>query len=64
MYLNATIASSSDIQSYYGKIVHKGLIPGYVVLSFIISYIGSWTTLELINRRTSSKGLYNWCVKN
>jgi NO-binding membrane sensor protein with MHYT domain len=60
---NGTAEGIIAIQEQAGKIIPKGLIPGYVVLSFFISYLGSWTTLELINRRTSSKGLYNWYLK-
>jgi NO-binding membrane sensor protein with MHYT domain len=51
-----------ELQYEAGKIVSLSLLPGYVVLSFLISYVGAWTTLELINRRTSSKGLYNWSL--
>ena len=62
MLQNGTIAVKDELQSYDGKIVKMGVLPGYLVLSFIISCIGSWTTLELINRRTSSKGWFNWHV--
>lgn len=31
----------------------------FVVLSFLVSLIGAGCTLELINRRTSLKGLFN-----
>lgn len=43
-----------------GSIVPKRVSPGFVVLSYAISYIGALTTLELINRRTATKGLLNW----
>ncbi|KAK7906149.1 hypothetical protein LTR67_000875 [Exophiala xenobiotica] len=33
---------------------------GYVVLSFFTSLIGCLTTIELIQRRTSKRGAYNW----
>ena len=33
---------------------------GYVVLSFFTSLVGCVTTLELLNRRTSTRGAYNW----
>lgn len=49
-----------DWNDYEGEVVQKHLAPGFVALSFIVSFIGSWTTLELINRRTSTKGWYNW----
>ena len=35
---------------------------GYVVLSFFTSLVGCVTTLELLNRRTSTRGAYNWYV--
>ncbi|KIX08420.1 uncharacterized protein Z518_03076 [Rhinocladiella mackenziei CBS 650.93] len=33
---------------------------GYIVLSFFTSLIGCITTLELLQRRTSTRGAYNW----
>ena len=42
-----------------GDIVARSFIPGYIVLSYIVSYIGSVTTLELIHRRTSGRGVHN-----
>lgn len=36
--------------------------PGYVVLSFFTSLVGCLTTIELLQRRTSTNGLYNWYV--
>lgn len=32
----------------------------HIVLSFFTSLVGCVTTLELLQRRTSTKGLYNW----
>lgn len=43
--------------------VSKRHSPGYIVLSFIVCYIGSWTTLELAHRRTAVNGWHNWHVK-
>lgn len=34
----------------------------YIVLSYFVSIVGSLTTLELLHRRTSSHGCYNWLV--
>jgi NO-binding membrane sensor protein with MHYT domain len=45
-----------------GKVVPRSFIAGYVVLSYLVSFIGAWTTLELLNRRTAGKGFYNWYV--
>ena len=33
---------------------------GFVVLSYIVSLVGCVTTLELLHRRTSRHGAYNW----
>lgn len=46
-----------------GRIVHKHFSVGYVVLSYVVSYVGAWTTLELFNQRTGGRGLYNWYVQ-
>ncbi|KAH8600190.1 hypothetical protein B0O99DRAFT_503943 [Bisporella sp. PMI_857] len=47
-------------QQWEGRIVPRAFSAGYVVLSYVVSYVGAWTTLELINRKTSGRGLYNW----
>lgn len=47
-------------QDWEGQIVPRAFSAGYVVLSYLVSYVGAWTTLELINRRTAGRGLYNW----
>jgi NO-binding membrane sensor protein with MHYT domain len=39
------------VQSYNG---------GFITLSYIISVIGSLTTLELLRRVTSARGFLNW----
>jgi hypothetical protein len=36
---------------------------GYIVLSFFVSLLGCITTLELLQRRTSTHGAYNWYVR-
>jgi hypothetical protein len=36
---------------------------GLIVLSYVISLMGCATALELLHRRTSRFGLYNWYVK-
>ncbi|CUS14729.1 unnamed protein product [Tuber aestivum] len=33
---------------------------GYIILSYFVSFLGSLSTLELLQRRTSHRGLYNW----
>lgn len=32
---------------------------GYVALAFLLAVAGSWTTVELLLRRTGGSGLYN-----
>lgn len=33
---------------------------GYVALSYFVSLVGSLSTLQLLQLRTSGRGLYNW----
>ena len=49
-----------DLTSYVGQQLYPSYKPGYIVLSYVISLTGCWTTLELLRRRTSSRGWYNW----
>ncbi|RFU36173.1 hypothetical protein B7463_g155, partial [Scytalidium lignicola] len=61
------MASTDDLEylkweALVGHIIAKRVSPGYVVLSYVISYIGALTTLELINRRTATRGLFNWFI--
>ncbi|CAI7619043.1 unnamed protein product [Penicillium crustosum] len=41
-------------------LVHVRYLAGYIVLSYVISAMGCVTTLELLHRRTSRSGLFNW----
>ncbi|KAH8685526.1 hypothetical protein BGZ60DRAFT_522818 [Tricladium varicosporioides] len=45
-----------------GHIVERTFNPGYVVLSYLISYVGAWTTVEIINKRTTLRGSWNWSI--
>ncbi|KAK6524302.1 hypothetical protein TWF694_005955 [Orbilia ellipsospora] len=45
-----------------GDIAHQEIQAQYVALSYAVSYIGSVTTLELLHRRTGSRGWYNWSL--
>ncbi|EPS35734.1 hypothetical protein H072_10864 [Dactylellina haptotyla CBS 200.50] len=45
-----------------GDIAHQEIQAQYVALSYAVSYIGSVTTLELLHRRTGSRGCYNWSL--
>ena len=46
-------------REYEGQIVPKTIHGGFVALSYFISWLGALSTLELINRRTSRRGLFN-----
>lgn len=48
--------------AYNGEVVPKAFNAGFVALSYVVSLIGAISTLELINRRTSPKGVYNQYV--
>lgn len=43
-----------------GHLVHVTYLAGYIFLSYVISSMGCATTLELLHRRTSRSGFYNW----
>ncbi|CAK7225122.1 hypothetical protein SCUCBS95973_005752 [Sporothrix curviconia] len=47
------------LQEWQGKIVPQSFNGGFVTLSYVVSLIGAWSTLELINRRTAIKGIFN-----
>lgn len=40
----------------------QAFTPGHIALSYMVSFIGSLSTVELLQRRTSTRGLYNWYV--
>lgn len=52
-----------DFNEWEDQIVPRAFISGFIVLSYIVSYVGAWTTLELLHKRTSGRGLYNWYVR-
>lgn len=43
-----------------GTPIGVSYMPGFIVLSYVVSVMGCITTLELLHRRTSRSGLYNW----
>lgn len=55
-----TPENTALLEHWDRRIVPRSFAPGYVVLSEFVSFIGAWTTLELVNRRTAGRGLYNW----
>ncbi|KAI9829072.1 MAG: hypothetical protein M1832_000095 [Thelocarpon impressellum] len=50
----------SQYREWEGEIVPRSFTPGYILLSYVVSYIGALTTLELLHRRTAGRGVYNW----
>ncbi|KAJ4232889.1 hypothetical protein NW757_013804 [Fusarium falciforme] len=52
--------SSHDLfREYQGHIVPQSYNAGFVSLSYVVSLVGAGSTLELLNRRTASRGLFN-----
>lgn len=45
-----------------GLYAPQAFAPGHIALSYMVSFIGSLSTVELLQRRTSMRGLYNWYV--
>lgn len=43
-----------------GDMAPMRFTPGLIALSYFVSFVGSISTLELLQRRTSLRGLYNW----
>ncbi|KAJ1325082.1 Bacterial signaling protein N terminal repeat [Microdochium nivale] len=50
------------LAQYQGQIVPRAFNSGFVVISYVVSFIGAVCTLELINRRTSKNGIYNHLI--
>jgi NO-binding membrane sensor protein with MHYT domain len=54
------MASAEELgRLYEGQIVPRSFNASYVALSYVVSFIGALSTLELINRRTAPRGLFN-----
>ncbi|KAM5357827.1 hypothetical protein ACJZ2D_015870 [Fusarium nematophilum] len=52
--------SAQDLlREYQGHIVPQSYNAGFVALSYVVSLVGAGSTLELINRRTGFRGLFN-----
>ncbi|KAL8645946.1 MAG: hypothetical protein Q9210_006424 [Variospora velana] len=43
-----------------GQVTNHSYNAGYIVLSYFVSFVGCWTALKLLHRRTSRHGYYNW----
>ncbi|POR35966.1 Uncharacterized protein TPAR_03820 [Tolypocladium paradoxum] len=52
------------LEEYSGRSVPFSFHAGFVCLSYAISLVGTCTTLELIRRRTSHKGVHNLFVSS
>ncbi|KKA28493.1 hypothetical protein TD95_003221 [Thielaviopsis punctulata] len=57
--MDTTDTNMDLFNQWQGKIVPRAFNPGIVTLSYCVSFIGALSTLELINRRTSPKGVGN-----
>ncbi|KAL8687669.1 MAG: hypothetical protein Q9218_006223 [Villophora microphyllina] len=49
-----------DLNLMDGQVIRHTYNPGYILLSYFVSFVGCWTALKLLNRRTSRHGYYNW----
>ncbi|KAK4212304.1 hypothetical protein QBC37DRAFT_195803 [Rhypophila decipiens] len=52
-------STRSELSSWLERDVPVRYNPVIVALSFFVSFVGAWSTVELINRRTSRKGRHN-----
>jgi hypothetical protein len=56
----ANLTSNQQLfDEWNGHVVPRSFNAGFVTLSYVVSLIGATATLELINRRTASKGIFN-----
>jgi NO-binding membrane sensor protein with MHYT domain len=51
--------TEQDLAQYLGQTVRVSFEPWLLVLSYVVSFVGAASTLELIHRRTSRRGYYN-----
>lgn len=50
----------TNLTALEGHFVDRTYQPGFVILAYMVSFVGAWTALELINMRTSIRGWFNW----
>ncbi|TWU77255.1 hypothetical protein ED733_002806 [Metarhizium rileyi] len=55
----ATNSTDHLLEDYAGKLVPYSFNGGFVCLSFAISLVGTFTSLEMIRKRTSHRGKHN-----
>lgn len=53
-------SQGTDLTPFLGQLIAHSYVPGYVFLSFLVSFAGCWTALELLHRRTGAHGYHNW----
>lgn len=58
----ATMSTEELPHRYQGHIVPQSYNAGFVALTYVVSLVGAGSTLELINRRTGLRGLFNQYV--
>lgn len=52
--------STEDLlRQYQGHVVPQSYNAGFVALSYLVSLVGAASTLELMNRRTGFRGVFN-----
>ena len=57
------MATSTNLSpDFSNEVVFHSYSGGFIVLSYFVSVVGCWTALELLHRRTGTRGLYNWWV--
>lgn len=54
--------SEDLVDQYLGHVVPQSYNGGFIALSYLVSLVGAASTLELINRRTGSRGFFNQYV--
>jgi hypothetical protein len=54
-----TPSETALLEQYNNQIVPRSFNAGFVALSYVVSFIGAGSTLELLNRRTGPKGRFN-----
>ncbi|KAK1833031.1 hypothetical protein QBC39DRAFT_403410 [Podospora conica] len=59
MALRPVSGTDDDLSMYLGEVIPFHFRNSILALSFAVSLVGAASTVELINRRTSRKGLYN-----
>lgn len=64
LHTSVDMSTEALLQKYQGHIVPQSYDAGFVALSYVVSLVGAGSTLELINRRTGFRGLFNQYVYN